>query len=220
MPRRLAALALLPLLALLAACTNANDLDQAPVALGDFSLGHNIVVAPHPVKGPLSRDAEADEWIAALREAVDERFSRYDGARVYHLGISIDGYVLAQPGIPLVLSPKSVLILNVTAWDDAKNRKLNSEPEQITVFESLSGETVVGSGLTQSKEQQMRNLSRNAAKLIQNWLVRQHRDEGWFAGAPPDARIEDPPLPPAPATAVAAVPGTALGTVPETASSD
>lgn len=206
MQSRLAAIVVLPLLAALAACTNSDDLDRAPVALGDFSLGHNVVVAPHPVKGPLSRDASEEAWIAELSQAIDERFSRYDGARVYHLGVSIDGYVLAQPGIPLVLSPKSVLILNVTAWDDAGNRKLNPEPEQITVFESLSGETLVGSGLTQSKEQQMRNLSRNAAKLIQNWLLRRHRDDGWFTAQAGGAMVESPPLPPASASPGAAAP--------------
>jgi len=104
------------------------------------------------------------------------------------LGISLEGYVLAVPGVPLVASPKSALIFNVTAWDDAAGAKLNDEPEQITVIESFSGETVLGSGLTQSKEVQMRNLSRNAAKLIQNWLVRQKYQEDWFGGTAADPK--------------------------------
>ena len=44
-------------LGLLGACTNANDLDKAPVDLGNFALGHNVVVAPNLTKGPASRDA-------------------------------------------------------------------------------------------------------------------------------------------------------------------
>ena len=51
--------------------------------------------------------------------------------------------------------------------------------KQFTVFESLSEETVVGSGLTQTKEEQMQNLSRNAAKMIQTWML-EHPE--WFPG--------------------------------------
>ncbi len=164
----------------LAACTNPNDLDRAPVDLGNFELGHNVVVAPNLTKGPVSREASKDEWIAAMKLAIDERFGRYDGTRFYHFGISVEGYVLAIPGVPLVASPKSALILKITVWDDKSGKKLNDEPEMITVVESISGNTIISSGLTQSKEKQMENLTRNAAKLIQNWLVRQRANEGWF----------------------------------------
>ena len=164
----------------LAACTNPNDLDRAPVDLGNFKLGHNVVVAPNLTKGPVSREASKDEWIAAMKLAIDERFGRYDGTRFYHFGISVEGYVLAIPGVPLVASPKSALILKITVWDDKSGKKLNDEPEMITVLESISGNTIISSGLTQSKEKQMENLTRNAAKLIQNWLVRQRANEGWF----------------------------------------
>lgn len=180
-------LSLFALLLGLAACTNANDLDKAPVDLGDFRLGHNIVVAPKMVKGPVSRDATAEEWIASLTGAVAERFDRYEGKKLYHFGMSVEGYVLAQPGIPVVASPKSVLIINLTVWDDAKGKKLNDKPEQITVLESFSGNSIVGSGLTQSKEQQMQNLSRNAAKMIEELLVRKQAEEGWFKPADPAA---------------------------------
>ena len=173
-------LALFALILGVAACTNANDLDKAPVDLGAFNLGHNIVVAPKMVKGPVSREASAEEWISSLTGAIAERFDRYEGDQLYHFGVSVEGYVLAQPGIPVVASPKSVLIINLTVWDDAKGKKLNAEPEQITVLESFSGNSFVGSGLTQSKEQQMRNLSRNAAKQIQTFLVQKNAEEGWF----------------------------------------
>lgn len=177
-------LALLAALGGLAACTNSNDLDEAPAYLGDFSLGHNVVVAPNLTKGPASRDASKEEWIAAMTTAIDERFGRYEGERLYHLGISVEGYVLAITGIPLVASPKSALILKVTVWDDAMQTKLNEEPHQVTVMESVSGSTILGSGLTQTKETQLENLSRNAAKLIQNWLEQQNHEHGWFeAGA-------------------------------------
>lgn len=179
-------IALIALLTILAACTNPNDMDGAPAPLGDFKLAHNIVVAPNITKGPASRDASSDEWIAVMTKAVDERFSRYDGDKLYHIGVSIEGYVLAVPGVPIVASPKSALILKVTVWDDAAGKKLNKKPEQVTVIESFSGETWVGSGLTQSKEEQMSNLSRNAAKLIQNWMMRQKHQEDWFGGTDAD----------------------------------
>ncbi len=169
---------------LLAACSpSGDDLNEPPVPLGPFKLGHNIVVASKAVKGPLSRNASEEELIAALSGAIADRFERYDGDRLYHFGVSVEGYVLAAPGIPIVYSPKSVMIINVTVWDDAAGGKLNEKPEQLTVFESLSGETVISSGLTQSKEQQLRNLTVNAAKQIERYLTRQIKNEGWFGGS-------------------------------------
>lgn len=171
-------------LAFLVACTNADDLDKAPVALGNFSLGHNVVVAPNLVKGPLSREADKEQFAGIMKEAVAERFGRYEGDKLYHFGVSLEGYVLAQPGIPLVASPKSILIFNLTVWDDEKNKKLNEEVKQMTVIESFGGHSLLGSGYTQTEEEQMRGLARNAAKQIQNYLVRQNFEEGWFKGAP------------------------------------
>ncbi|WP_420568462.1 hypothetical protein [Thalassovita sp.] len=178
-------LAVIFLLLGLSACANPNDLDQPPVDLGAFKLGHNIVVAPKATKGPVSRDASAEEWVASLTEAMAERFGRYEGERLVHFGISVEGFVLAQPGIPVVASPKSVLIINLTVWDDKAGAKLNEKPQQITVLESFSGKSFVGSGLTQSKEEQMLNLSRNAAKQVEEFLVRMHAEEGWFAPSRP-----------------------------------
>jgi hypothetical protein len=177
-------IALLASIVLLAACTNPNDLDEAPVDLGDFRLGHNVVVASKMTRGPVSREASEEEWKEALTSAIDERFGRYQGDKLYHLGVSVEGYVLAQPGIPIVASPNSVLILLVTVWDDAAGGKMNTPPEQITVIETISGNTILGSGLTQSKEVQLSNLSRNAAKQIENFMVRRRASEGWFGEAP------------------------------------
>jgi hypothetical protein len=158
------------MLCILAACGSKSDLEEPPVPLGHFRLGHNVVVAPHPVQGPLSRDVAPEEWVDTMRAAISDRFGRYEGDKLYHLGISVDGYVVAQTGIPLVLAPKSVVILNVTLWDDEKGEKVNDEPERIMALESLNGKNIVGSGLTQTREEQMANLSYNAAKRIENWL--------------------------------------------------
>ncbi|WP_299355922.1 hypothetical protein [uncultured Shimia sp.] len=138
--------------------------------LGDFALGHNIVVAPNIQKGPLSRDASAERWIASVKSAIDARLGRYEGERLVHLGVNVGGYVLAQPGVPLLMSPKSVLGITVTAWDDRAGKKFNEEPKEIFVLESISGGTLVGTGYTLSAEDQMANLSHNVARVIEEWL--------------------------------------------------
>lgn len=167
-----------------AGCENIDDISAKPRPIGEFALGHNVVVAPNLVMGPLSREIDAETWVASVTKSIDERFSRYDGDQLYHFGISLEGYVLAQPGVPLVLSPRSVLIMKVTIWDDAAGEKLNAEPKQLTILERVDGGTVVGSGLTKSAEEQLESLSFNAAKEIQRYIEREHRSKRWFQRRP------------------------------------
>jgi hypothetical protein len=179
-------IAVLMSVVMLAACNGANDLNDAPVGLGDFNLYHNVVVAPKVKKLPASRKLPTEEMIVALKAAVAERFDRYEGARNYHFGISIESYFLAPPGIPIVAAPKSAMIINLTVWDDAKNKKLTPKPHQITVIESLDQGPFVGSGYTKSAEEQFKNLSQNAVKQIENFLVKKNKEEGWFNGSSTD----------------------------------
>ncbi|MBN2907158.1 MAG: hypothetical protein JXJ18_10660 [Rhodobacteraceae bacterium] len=172
-------------LAFLTACGAKTDLAGPPEPLGDFRLGYDIVVSKNAKMIPPSRSATPEEWEAVLKEALDKRFRRYDGEKLYHFGINVDGYALAVPGIPVVLSPKSILVLSANVWDDAAGKKLNEEPKQVSVLESLSGDTLVGSGLTQNKDEQMRNLAENAAVRIERWLVENRED--WFAYDPATA---------------------------------
>lgn len=167
-------------LVFLAGCNSARDLDEPTVPLGDFYFGHNIVVAENAITGPLSREATAEEWEEVLRAEMDRRFRRFDGDRLYHLAIGVEGYVLAMPGIPVVAAPKSALIFSVTVWDDAAGGKINDRPHRITVLETLAGDSIVGSGLTRAREEQMQDLAQNAARSIENWL-RSNID--WFGGA-------------------------------------
>ena len=171
----------------LAGCAR-NDLDEAPVPLGDFALGLNIVVADNVQKVPISREASVDEWEAVMKQAVEDRFGRYQGSRLYNIGISVDGYALAPPGIPVIAAPKSVLVITANIWDDATQTKLNPEGEQFTVFENLDGESFIGTGLTRTKKQQMEALSYNAVKKVEQWLLG-HPE--WFptaAGAVPQPK--------------------------------
>lgn len=185
---RFAALALG--ITLLTACQN-SDLQKPPVPLGDFALGLNIAVADNVQKVPISREVTPDQWETEIKNAVAARFGRYDGTKLYNIGISIDGYALAPPGIPLVLKPKSVLVVTANIWDDAAGLKLNPEGRQFTIFEKLSPETFIGSGVTQSKQQQMEVLSYNAAKKVEGWLL-EHPE--WF-GLPPKGKAGVVPAP-------------------------
>lgn len=189
LPLRLSVL--LAALALLAACADGRNLGDQRPQLGDFRLAHNIVVAGNAQQGPLSRAAAPEQWEEAIRTEVARRFERYEGTRLYHIAVSVDGYVLAIPGVPLVASPRSALIIGVHIWDDELGRPINEERRQFTVLESLSGETLVSSGLTQSAEQQMQNLARNAALQIENWLA---SNPQWFntgAAAPTEDADEE-----------------------------
>ncbi len=169
---------------LLAACGK-NDLADPPVALGDFALGLNIIVADNVQKVPISLNATPEEWEVAMKKAVSDRFGRYQGTKLYNLGISVDGFALAPPGIPVVAAPKSILVVTANIWDDAAGKKLNPEGKQLTVFESLSGDTVIGSGLTRTKAQQMEALSYNAVKSVERWLA---DNPEWF-GMPPKRAV-------------------------------
>lgn len=154
-----------------------NDLNDPLAPLGAFGLGLNIVVADNAQKVPISREASEEEWEAAVKQAVADRFGRYEGTRLYNIGISVDGYALAPPGIPILAAPKSVLVITANVWDDAAGKKLNAEGAQFTIFESLSGETVIGTGLTRSKREQMAALSYNAAKRVEEWFL---ENPEWF----------------------------------------
>lgn len=177
----------------LAACTYESDLDAPPVDLGNFRLGHNVVVAPFvETSSALSREATEDELTTALREAIAARFDRYEGSKQYHLGVSIEGYVLARAGVPVVAAPKSAMIIRVTVWDDAQAKKLNVPPEQMTILENIDGESLIGTGWTQSAETQLEGLARNAAKAIETFLVEQNAEQGWFSDR---ASAQDPAQP-------------------------
>ncbi len=177
----------------LVACALPVDENEPQVAMGDFSLGHNIVISNDPELGPFSRTATDEEWVASLTAAIDKRLGGYEGEKLYNLGITVEAYALALPGVPVVFTPKSALVINVLVWDDAAQLRLNPEVKQLAIFESVSGETVVSSGLTQTREEQMANLSRNAAKAIQNYLL---ENPEWFGLPPRDAAATVESTPP------------------------
>ena len=121
-------LLLFVLLSSLAACAAPeNDIDGRPEPIGDFRLGFSEVVAPNIQKLLISQDATAEEWTEAVDRAVEARFSRFEGSRFYHFGISVEGYSLPPPLVP----GESYLAMRVTVWDDANQRKLDEDTELI-----------------------------------------------------------------------------------------
>ncbi len=176
-------------LALLAACET-NDLKRPPVPLGDFVMGLNIVLADRAAAPDISRKATADEWKAAVTKAMADRFGRYDGNHIYNFGINVDAYILAPPGIPVVLSPHSALIVTVHVFDDATQKELNPGGKQLTMVEGVSPESVIGSGWTQTKDQQMARMAYRAALAVQKYLL-EHPE--WLKLPPTPAPVSPKP---------------------------
>jgi hypothetical protein len=176
----------------LAACAERADLNEPVVPIGDFRLGHNVVVAKDTTEGPFSRDATEQELEAALSSEIEQRLRRYDGDGLYHIGVRIEAFVLGQPGIPILLSPQSVLILAVNIWDNETRERLNAEPIRITAFEALNTRVpILSSGLVNSKEEQLENLSISAALQIEQLL--RENEATWFAPKPDRVRVEFTP---------------------------
>lgn len=161
----------------LSACGLADDLATRPEPIGDFRLGFPIVVAANMEQGPFSREASVEEVEEALRDAMQARLGRYEGDRYFHVAVSVAAYVLAQPGIPLVASPRSIFILNVDLWDDERQEKLTERPAVLTVIDD-SARGFLASGLTQTREEQLASLSAAAAREIEVWL----RENGSLMG--------------------------------------
>ena len=161
-------------LVVLAACT-AGEREPLPrdvPPIGDFRLGFNIVVANDITKAPGSREATEEELSGAVRAAMEERLSRYDGDGLYHIGLRIEAYSLGRAGIPLLYSPRSVLLIAMNIWDDATQEKLNSEPVRITAG------PLPGSGLYSSRDYQIETLAHDAAKEVEDYL--KANEAGWF----------------------------------------
>ncbi|WP_439123954.1 hypothetical protein [Marivita sp.] len=163
----------LPLLIALAACASpTRDLEGPTDPLGDFRIGHIGVVAPNLQKLLVSREATKDEWIEEMSKALGDRFSRFQGDKYYHLGVSVEAYSLPPPIIP----GKSAVAMNVTLWDDAAQSKMNPEPKQIQVIK------VFESRISKNRDQQLTGLAEEAARLVEVWLREMQESDGWFVG--------------------------------------
>jgi hypothetical protein len=170
-------------LALMGACTQTQVYEE-PESLGEFKLRVNYAFADKAVKGPVSRDATPDEWTKAIQNAVDIRLGRYEGAQEYDIGISLEGYMLAPPGIPVIYNPKSTAIVLVNVYD-VKKKEFLAKGKQFQVLEDTTGESALaGSGHSRTKEEQMSGLALKVADRVEEWLAEEHSDNGWFDRRP------------------------------------
>lgn len=170
-------------LALMGACTQ-TQVYEPPESLGEFKLRVNYAFADKAVQGPVSRDATPDEWTKAIQNAVDIRLGRYEGTQEYDIGISLEGYMLAPPGIPIIYNPKSTAIVLVNVYD-VKKEKFLAKGKQFQVLEDTTGGSALkGSGHERTKEEQMAGLSLKVADRVEEWLAEEHEDKGWFEKRP------------------------------------
>lgn len=168
--RLIRAFCALAVLGVLIAC-DAKDMGEPPHPMGNFAMRANFVDAAKAQTIPLSRTATPEAWGAVLKEALQERFGVYQGDNPFEFGISIDGYILAPPGVPLVASPRSALIIRVHVYDTVKKQFLVEGGKRMTILEGMSKDSVIGSGWTQNKQAQMKKLARNAAKAVQDYML-------------------------------------------------
>lgn len=170
-------------LALMGACTQTQVYEE-PESLGEFKMRVNYAFADKAVQGPVSRDATPDEWTSAIQNAVDIRLGRYEGAQEYDIGISLEGYMLAPPGIPVIYNPKSTAIVLVNVYDVNKKEFL-AKGKQFQVLEDTTGGSALkGSGHERTKEEQMSGLALKVADRVEEWLAEEHEENGWFNRRP------------------------------------
>jgi hypothetical protein len=178
-------LALAGTMFLLAACTPSSEMSDEP--LGDFRLGHNIAIADDVQAGPFTRALNEDELELAMQNAIQQRLGRFDGDGLYHIGIFIGAAVLALPGVPLVYTPQSNMVLEVNVFDNATRQRLNEEPKRLVVGEGFENTVpILGSGLTRERQEQIDNIAANAARQIEDWL---RENEEWFTPKPGQVRV-------------------------------
>ncbi|MBY6068629.1 hypothetical protein KUW17_17925 [Leisingera aquaemixtae] len=173
-------LSMLAALALLAACGETR-LDEAPEDLGAFQARVTHVYTEKALQWPMSRDADHSEWTAPIENALNTRLRRYEGAQEYDVAVTLEGFMLAPAGVPVLFSPKSAVVVNVFVYDVAQEKFL-AKKHQMEIFESTTGESaLLGSGHARTKQEQIQGLAVNIADKVEEWMAEQHEAEGWFA---------------------------------------
>jgi hypothetical protein len=143
---------------------------KATEPLGDFKLGIMVVYADKVQQGPMSRDATPLELKTALETELRRRFGSLTGSKFFNMSVAIDAYALAKPGIPLIISPKSALVVTLNVWDDAKQQIITEEDKRFTVLEKFTGKSLIGSGMTMSREEQLAELVQTTADNIEAYM--------------------------------------------------
>ncbi|MGB3556470.1 MAG: hypothetical protein WBA25_17715 [Jannaschia sp.] len=153
----------------LSACATPDPLGEEMREMGDFQLGYTVIVSENAKKIPPSRNATPEQWKTVMTSELERRFGRYAGGKDYVIALAIDGYSLAPPGIPVVLTPKSILVVTANVWEANPQVKIGG-PEQIVTFEGADT-LILGSGLVKDAGEQMTTLARNMANKVQSWMI-------------------------------------------------
>ena len=161
--------------AALAGCGGRAPEAEAMPDMGTFQLAAPITVAGNAKRIPPSREAGEAELKAAMNDALVRRLGGYAGGTPFYVALAVDGYALAPPGIPVVMTPKSILVVSANVWRADPQEKIGG-PEQLTVFEDAGG-FLLGSGLTRDADEQLAVLARNMAAEVQRWML---RNPAWF----------------------------------------
>lgn len=182
-------------LLMLAAC-GATQLDETPEDLGAFKARILHVYTEKALQWPLSRDADQSEWTEPMQRALTARLGRYQGAQEYDVAVTLEGFMLAPGGVPILFSPKSVAVVNVFVYD-VKGALFLAEKVQMEIFEDTTGESaLLGSGHSRTKQEQIDGLALNIADKIEEYIAEKHAEEGWFnpraADAAADAEVQQP----------------------------
>jgi len=160
-------------------CSKLN-LERPSDPFGDFRLGQIAIYGDDITKGPFSRDASADEIKGALYVALQQQLGQYSGAGEYHIVVIVDAYTLGKPGIPLVFSPQTALGFRISVWDAITMTRYDLTPEKLLFLENANQRTLFGSGLRQTREEQIVSLTQSVAQQIDTWLREQYANKGWF----------------------------------------
>ena len=167
-------------------CSQLN-LERPSDPFGDFRLGHIAVYGEDITKGPFSREATDDEIKGALYVALQQQLGQYTGNGEYHIVVIVDAYTLGKPGIPLVFSPQTALGFRLSVWDAQTMTRFDLTPEKLLFLENANRRTLFGSGLRQTREEQIVSLTQSVAQQIDTWLREQHATKGWFD---PDTEVQ------------------------------
>lgn len=162
----------------LAACSVPENAVQGNRDLGDFQLCGQFVTFVANDPGPLSRKATEDEWVNALNAEIARQLGPYKGGKCYTVSVAVEGYGLAQPGVPLVFSPKSGLLVRAFVFDNdlieaGVPSVLNKGGEQLQVALVDQG------GLFNDRDAQLGALARTGVAEVVKWM---ERNPEWFDG--------------------------------------
>jgi len=148
------------------------SLEDKPIVkpIRDFRLGHVTVNAKDARTVEWGRTVTEMQLTDAVKTAVRDRFGPLKGRSWYHLGITLDAYLLPPPGVPIVASPRAGLVAQVQVWDDRTQSILNPRAKAIAVTESTNPQTLLGSGYNYDAEVQLGRASRSLALQIERWL--------------------------------------------------